>query len=180
MDGVTGEMLWRSVNMVEPSLIRVEADEATYNLHIMIRYEIEKRLINGTLEVDDLPDAWDDMYEQFLGIRSPDRTHGVLQDIHWSMGAMGYFPTYTLGNLYSAQLLAAARVDLEDDETLEDMWGRGEFEPLLQWMRDKVHARGSILSPAELIEEATGQPPTPQPFIDYLAAKIQRLYGVSA
>ena len=180
MNGVTGEMLWRSVNLVEPSLIRVEADEATYNLHIMIRYEIEKRLINGELGVDDLPDAWDDMYEQFLGIRSPDRTHGVLQDIHWSMGAMGYFPTYTLGNLYSAQLLAAARVDLEDGETLEDMWGRGEFEPLLQWMRDKVHARGSILSPAELIEEATGQPPTPQPFIDYLAAKIQRLYGVSA
>jgi len=180
MDGVTGEMLWRSVNMVEPSLIRVEADEATYNLHIMIRYEIEKRLINGTLEVDDLPDAWDDMYEQFLGIRSPDRTHGVLQDIHWSMGAMGYFPTYTLGNLYSAQLLAAARVDLEGEESLESMWQRGEFEPLLQWMRDKVHARGSIISPAELIEEATGQPPTPQPFIDYLSAKIGLLYDVDA
>jgi len=96
------------------------------------------------------------------------------------MGAMGYFPTYTLGNLYSAQLLAAARADLEGEESLEDMWHRGEFEPLLQWMRDKVHARGSILSPAELVEEATGQSPTPQPFIDYLRAKIERLYGVNA
>ena len=146
----------------------------------MIRYEIEKQLINGELDIDDLPDAWDDMYEKFLGIRSPNRTQGVLQDIHWSMGAFGYFPTYTLGNLYSAQLLAAARVDLEGEESLEEMWSRGEFEPLLQWMRDNVHARGSILSPAELIEEATGQPPTPQPFIDYLAAKIERLYGVNA
>jgi carboxypeptidase Taq len=146
----------------------------------MIRYEIEKQLINGDLDIDDLPDAWDDMYEKFLGIRSPNRTQGVLQDIHWSMGAFGYFPTYTLGNLYSAQLLAAAREDLEDEESLEEMWGRGEFEPLLQWMRDNVHARGSILSPAELIEEATGQPPTPQPFIDYLRAKIERLYGVNA
>ena len=180
MEGVTGEMLWRSVNMVEPSLIRVEADEATYNIHIMIRYEIEKRLINGELDIDDLPDAWDDMYEQYLGIRSPDRKQGVLQDIHWSMGAFGYFPTYTLGNLYSAQLLAAARADLESDETLEDMWRRGEFAPLLDWMRTNVHGRGSILTPAELIEEATGQPPTPEPFIAYLREKIESHYGITS
>tara|TARA_B100001146_G_C15745312_1_gene249410 strand:- start:138 stop:428 length:291 start_codon:yes stop_codon:yes gene_type:complete len=96
------------------------------------------------------------------------------------MGAMGYFPTYTLGNLYSAQLLDAARADLEAEESLEDMWHRGEFEPLLQWMRDKVHARGSILSPAELVKEATGQSPSPQPFIDYLSAKVERLYNVNA
>ena len=180
MQGVTGEMLWRSVNMVEPSLIRVEADEATYNIHIMIRYEIEKRLINGELGIDELPDAWDDMYEQYLGIRSPDRKQGVLQDIHWSMGAFGYFPTYTLGNLYSAQLLAAARADLEGEETLEEMWRRGEFAPLLDWMRTNVHGRGSILTPAELIEEATGQPPTPEPFIAYLRDKIKSLYGVTS
>ena len=104
MQGVTAEDLWRAVNLVEPSLIRVEADEATYNLHIMIRYEVEKRLIGGDIEVDDLPDVWDDMYEEFLGIRAPNRTLGVLQDVHWSMGAFGYFPTYTLGNLYSAQI----------------------------------------------------------------------------
>ncbi len=120
------------------------------------------------------------MYEQYLGIRSPDRKQGVLQDIHWSMGAFGYFPTYTLGNLYSAQLLAAARADLEGEETLEEMWRRGEFAPLLDWMRTNVHGRGSILTPAELIEEATGQPPTPEPFIAYLRDKIKSLYGVTS
>ncbi len=177
MDGVGSEDLWQAVNLVEPSLIRVEADEATYNVHIMIRYEVEKRLIAGDLEVDDLPDAWDDMYEEFLGIRAPNRALGVLQDIHWSMGAFGYFPTYTLGNLYAAQLLAAARRDLPDhDEQIR----RGEFAPLLTWMREHVHQRGSILEPADLIEEATGSPPSPDAFVDYLKDKVERLYGVSA
>jgi len=177
MDGVGSEALWQAVNLVEPSLIRVEADEATYNVHIMIRYEIEKQLIAGDLEVDDLPDAWDDMYEEFLGIRAPNRALGVLQDIHWSMGAFGYFPTYTLGNLYAAQLLAAARRDLPDhDEQIR----RGEFAPLLTWMREHVHQRGSILEPADLVEEATGSPPSPEAFVDYLKDKVKRLYGVSA
>ena len=176
-EGVTPEMLWQAVNQVEPSLIRVEADEATYNLHIMIRYEVEKLLINGELEVDDLPDAWDDMYERFLGIRSPTRTEGVLQDIHWSMGAFGYFPTYTLGNLYSAQLLQAAEKDIGD---IDEQVRQGDFEPLLNWMRTHVHARGSILEPADHIEEATGQQPRPDAFVAYLADKIGALYGVSA
>jgi carboxypeptidase Taq len=101
----------------------------------------------------------------------------VLQDIHWSFGAFGYFPTYTLGNLYSAQLLAAARKDLGD---VESQWRTGDFEPLLNWMREHIHSRGSILTPAELIEEATGEAPSPQPFIDYLRAKIERLYAVSS
>ena len=177
MDGVDSESLWQAVNLVEPSLIRVEADEATYNMHIMIRYEIEKSLIAGDLEIDDLPDAWDDMYEEFLGIRAPNRTLGVLQDIHWSMGAFGYFPTYTLGNLYSAQLLAAARKDLPDHD---EQMRCGEFGPLLDWMREHVHQRGSILEPADLIEEATGNPPSPDAFVDYLKDKVERLYGVSA
>lgn len=180
MEGVTAEMLWRAVNQVEPSLIRVEADEATYNLHIMIRYEIEKLLISGELEIDQLPDAWDDMYERYLGIRSPDRKQGVLQDIHWSMGAFGYFPTYTLGNLYSAQLLQAARDDLESDgHILEDDWKNGTFSPLLEWMRNNVHRRGSILTPADLVEEATGVAPIPNPFVDYLQSKIGTIYGLS-
>ena len=177
MQGVTAEDLWRAVNLVEPSLIRVEADEATYNLHIMIRYEVEKRLIAGDIEVDDLPDVWDDMYEEFLGIRSPNRTLGVLQDVHWSIGAFGYFPTYTLGNLYSAQLLAKAREDLPNhDEQIR----RGEFGPLLEWMRENVHKRGSIHEPAALIEEATGSPPSPDAFVEYLRDKVERLYGVTA
>jgi len=180
MEGVTAEMLWRSVNEVRPSLIRVEADEATYNLHIMIRYEIEKMLIHGDLEVDDLPDAWDEMYERFLGIRSSTRAKGVLQDIHWSFGAFGYFPTYTLGNLYAAQLMAAARRDLESNGiTMEDAWQQGEFAPLLGWMRERVHARGSILTPAALVEEASGAPPSPEPFVEYLTRRIGRLYSIS-
>ena len=177
MDGVDSEALWQAVNLVEPSLIRVEADEATYNMHIMIRHELEKKLIAGDLEIDDLPNAWDDMYEEFLGIRAPNRTLGVLQDIHWSMGAFGYFPTYTLGNLYSAQLLAAARKDLPDHD---EQMRCGEFGPLLDWMREHVHQRGSILEPADLIEEATGSPPSPDAFVDYLKDKVERLYGVSA
>ena len=176
-EGVTPEMLWQAVNQVEPSLIRVEADEATYNLHVMIRYEIEKLLINGELEVDDLPDAWDDMYEEFLGVRSTTRSEGVLQDIHWSMGAFGYFPTYTLGNLYSAQLLEAAKRDIGD---VESQIRNGDFTPLLEWMRTHVHARGSILEPADLMEEATGEQPNPDAFVTYLADKISSLYGVSA
>ena len=175
MQGVEAEDLWRAVNLVEPSLIRVEADEATYNIHIMIRYEIEKLLISGDLEVDDLPDKWDDMYEEYLGIRPTDSSSGVLQDIHWSMGAIGYFPTYTLGNLYSAQLLAAAREDLpEHDAQIRS----GNFSPLLDWMRKKVHRRGSILKPAELIEEATGSPPSPEAFVDYLSDKVRLLYSI--
>ena len=175
MQGVEAEDLWRAVNLVEPSLIRVEADEATYNIHIMIRYEIEKLLISGDLEVDDLPDKWDDMYEEYLGIRPTDSSSGVLQDIHWSMGAIGYFPTYTLGNLYSAQLLSAAREDLpEHDAQIRG----GDFSPLLDWMRKKVHRRGSILKPAELIEEATGSPPSPEAFVDYLANKVRLLYSI--
>ncbi|MDP6328679.1 MAG: carboxypeptidase M32 [Candidatus Thalassarchaeaceae archaeon] len=176
MENVSAEDLWRSVNFVEPSLIRVEADEATYNLHIMIRYEIEKKLIAGEIEVDDLPDIWDDMYEEYLGIRAPNRTLGVLQDIHWSFGAFGYFPTYTLGNLYSAQLLAAARKNLPNHD--EDMRA-GNFTPLLQWMRENVHVRGSIVTPAELIEEATGHPPSPDDFVEYLREKVERLYNLS-
>jgi carboxypeptidase Taq len=176
MKEVSAEDLWRCVNFVEPSLIRVEADEATYNLHIMIRYEIEKKLISGEIEVDDLPDVWDDMYEEFLGIRAPNRTLGVLQDIHWSFGAFGYFPTYTLGNLYSAQLLNAARKELPNhDEQIRN----GEFTPLLEWMRRNVHSRGSIIEPAALIEEATGSSPSPDDFVKYLRNKVEYLYELT-
>ena len=177
MDGVDSNQLWRAVNLVEPGLIRVDADEATYNLHIMIRYEIEKLLISDELAVDDLPDAWDEMHQEFLGIKSPNRSLGVLQDIHWSMGAIGYFPTYTLGNLYAAQLLEAARNDLPDHD---DDIRKGEFGNLLHWMRSNVHSRGSVLEPADLIEEATGKAPSPDAFVRYLSSKVERLYGVIA
>ncbi len=177
MSGVDSEQLWRAVNLVEPGLIRVDADEATYNLHIMIRYEIEKQLISGEIEVDELPDLWDSMYEEFLGIKSPNSSKGVLQDIHWSMGAIGYFPTYTLGNLYAAQLLEAAKKELPN---YEDQIRSGDFQPLLNWMRKNVHSRGSVLEPAALIEEATGSPPSPDAFVDYRRNKTEGLYEVTA
>ena len=175
MDDVTPEMLWRSVNQIQPSFIRTESDEATYNLHIMIRYELEKMMIEGDIEVDQIPDIWNEYHDRYLGISPPNRMLGVLQDIHWCMGAIGYFPTYTLGNLYAAQLLESARNDIVDhDENIRN----GMFGPLLDWMRKKIHTRGSILEPAELIEEATGRPPTPEPFVSYLASKVSRLYGI--
>jgi len=175
MNEVKAEDLWRSVNMVQPSLIRTESDEATYNLHIMIRYEIEKQLISGEIEVDDLPNVWNEMYDKFLGIKVPNDSLGVLQDVHWSMGAFGYFPTYTLGNLYSAQLLSAAKKDLGDiNKQIRD----GNFSPLLEWMRNKVHSRGSIIEPSELIKEATGRMPSSDDFVEYLKNKINELYQI--
>jgi carboxypeptidase Taq len=174
MKDVGAENLWKSVNIIQPSLIRTESDEATYNLHIMIRYEIEKKLISGEIEVDDLPRIWNEMYDEFLGIEVPNDSLGVLQDVHWSMGAFGYFPTYTLGNLYSAQLLSAAKKDIGDiNKQIQD----GNFSPLLEWMREKIHARGSIIEPAELIKEATGHLPSSDEFIEYLENKISDLYG---
>ena len=173
---VSAEDLWRSVNLVQPSLIRTESDEATYNLHIMIRYEIEKQLISGEIEVDDLPKVWNQMYDQFLGIKVPSDSLGVLQDVHWSMGAFGYFPTYTLGNLYSAQLLSAAKKDLGD---INNQIRDGNFSPLLEWMRNKVHSRGSIIEPSELIKEATGYAPSSDDFVQYLKNKINELYQIN-
>jgi carboxypeptidase Taq len=175
MKNVNAEDLWKSVNIIQPSLIRTESDEATYNLHIMIRYEIEKKLISGEIEVDDLPTIWNDMYDEFLGIKVPNNSLGVLQDVHWSMGAFGYFPTYTLGNLYSAQLLSAAKKDLGD---INERIKQGEFFPLLEWMREKIHSRGSIIEPAELIKEATGRFPSSEEFIEYLKDKISDLYEI--
>ena len=175
MKGVSAEDLWRSVNLIEPSLIRVEADEATYNLHIMIRYEIEKKLISGEIEIDDLPKIWNEMYDEFLGISPPNDTLGVLQDVHWSMGAFGYFPTYTLGNLYSAQLLSAAKNDLGD---VDEQFRQGNFSPLLNWMRVNIHKKGSVLEPASLIEEATGFPPSSEAFVEYLKDKVEKLYQI--
>ena len=114
---------------------------------------------------------------EYLGIKAPNRSLGVLQDVHWSMGAIGYFPTYTLGNLYAAQLLEAAREDLP---THDDQIRSGDFEHILGWMRENVHNRGSVLRPADLIEEATGSPPSPDAFVRYLTSKVERLYGVIA
>jgi carboxypeptidase Taq len=162
-----------AINAVTPSPIRVEADEVTYNLHILLRFEIELMLLRGDLNVDDLPDAWNEKMSEYLGLTPPDLASGVMQDVHWSAGLVGYFPTYTLGNLYAAQLFAKADQELGG---LDEQFARGEFKPLLEWLRKNVHRHGSTYLPADLITQATGAPPDPQHFIRYLNGKYGRLY----
>jgi carboxypeptidase Taq len=167
--------LFRDANRVEPSLIRVEADEVTYNLHILIRFELEQELISGALAVDDAPQAWNDRYERYLGIRPQNNRDGILQDVHWSAGLLGYFPTYTLGNLYAAQLMEAARHDLGNVDSLIEA---GEFQGLLQWLRDKIHCQGRCFPPDELIRQASGKSLSAEPLITYLRQKLVVAYGM--
>jgi carboxypeptidase Taq len=162
-----------AVNRVEPSLIRVQADEVTYNLHVLLRFELEQALLSGNLAVADVPSAWNEWMQRLLGVTPASDADGCLQDIHWSAGLFGYFPTYTLGNIYAAQLFARASADLGD---LGTAFARGEFADLLAWLRAKVHRPGRRYQPARLIEFATGAPPDPQPLIDALRTKYGALY----
>ena len=162
-----------AINDVRPSLIRIEADEATYNLHIIIRFEIEQELINDELQVADLPGAWASKYQEYLGITPPNDADGVLQDIHWSGGDFGYFPTYSLGNLYAAQFFEAADDALAG---VDSLMRRGEFQPLLEWLRENVHVHGQCYSPDELIERATHKPLSHEPLMRHLRAKLEPLY----
>jgi carboxypeptidase Taq len=168
LDGVTPDEFYRAVNRVEPSLIRVEADEATYNLHIMLRVELELALIEGTLPVASLPEAWNARMEEYLGLRPPDEGRGVLQDIHWSAGLFGYFATYTLGNVIAAQLWERFRaVHPERDADL----ARGDFSALLSWLRRELHQHGRKFDPQELVLRITGSPISPEPYLSYLQTK---------
>jgi carboxypeptidase Taq len=169
------ETVYRGANVVEPSLIRIESDEATYNLHIMLRFDLERALLAGDLPVADLPGAWNDRVRDDLGLPVPDDARGCLQDIHWSMGAIGYFPTYTLGNLYAAQLWETIRAQLPG---LDDHVRRGEFGVLLAWLREHVHAHGRRFTPAELCERITGRPLGHEPLLAYLEAKLRPIYGL--
>ncbi len=169
------ETYYRAINKVTPSLIRVEADEVTYNLHILLRFELECDLLTGALAVRDLPEAWNAKMQEYLGIAPTGNADGVLQDIHWSEGLIGYFPTYSLGNLISAQLWRAASQSLPD---LEAQIARGEFAPLLGWLRENVHQYGKKYLPGELIERATGGPLTSAPYVDYLNRKFGEVYGL--
>ncbi len=162
-------------NEVKPDFIRVEADEVTYNLHIMIRYEIEKLIFNEGLQVKDIPSTWNKMMKDWFGIEVPNDSLGCLQDIHWSMGAFGYFPTYTLGNLYAAQLLQKMAEDLGD---IDQIIGSGDWSNMLDWLRERIHAKGSLMTPSELIKSATGDAPNPEPFLDYVEKKYSKLYGL--
>lgn len=164
-----------AVNDVRPSLIRVEADEATYNLHILVRFELERALLDGDLSPENLPEAWNAKYQQYLGIRPADDAHGVLQDIHWSAGLVGYFPTYSLGNVYAAHWFAQAEVDLGD---LGGQLAGGDFRPLRDWLREKIHRQGQRYTARQLTEEITGGPPSHGPLIAHLRRKLGPLYGL--
>ncbi|HSP78425.1 MAG TPA: carboxypeptidase M32 [Myxococcaceae bacterium] len=174
--GVDLDTFHAAVNRVTPSLIRVEADEVTYNLHIVLRYELELLLIHDELPLEELPEAWNERMRRSLGLTPPDDTRGVLQDIHWAWGEFGYFPTYALGNLYAASLYRAAQRALPG---LEEGLARGELLPLRDWLRAQVHSQG-YRQPAEaLVRQVTGQGLTDTDFLDYLKSKFGALYGVA-
>jgi carboxypeptidase Taq len=165
----------RAVNHVAPTAIRVGADEATYNLHILIRFELERALLTGNLKAADLPAVWNESYRHYLGITPANDAEGCLQDGHWAGGLFGYFPTYTLGNLFAAQLVARAEADLG---SLDEAFVRGDFGGLLGWLRDRVYRHGSRYPAARLMERATGTPPDHRPLVAALWRKYGELYGV--
>jgi carboxypeptidase Taq len=174
--GVDVDGFHTAVNEVSPSLIRIESDEVTYNLHIALRYELELLLVRDELPLEDLPAAWNARMEKYLGITPPDDTRGVLQDIHWAWGELGYFPTYSLGNLYAASLYRAA------ERAIPDLTGhlrRGELLPLRDWLRAHVHSQGFRLPAEELVRGVTGQGLTDTDFLAYLREKYGALYGVA-
>jgi len=174
MAGYTAEDFYRAVNRAEPSLIRTEADELTYCLHIMVRYELEKRVMAGELAVADLPAEWNRLYKEYLGIDVPDDRHGVLQDSHWSGGAIGYFPSYALGSAYGAQYLRRMEETVDVDGCLR----RGDFGPINAWLRERIWQHGATYRPSDLFRAAVGEEFDPTVFADYLEAKYTELYGL--
>ena len=175
LDGVSVNSFYKAINKVEPSLIRVNADEATYNLHIMLRLELEIGMVEGTLAVKDLPEIWNTKMQEYLGITPPNDARGVLQDIHWSYGAIGYFSTYALGNLVSAQLWEKINKDIRN---LDDQIRKGDFSELLGWLRKNIHQHGQRYEPQTLVERVTGSKISPQPYVRYLTKKYSEIYGL--
>ncbi|HMF18475.1 MAG TPA: carboxypeptidase M32 [Gemmataceae bacterium] len=164
-----------AINDVEPSFIRVEADEATYNMHIILRFELEQALVSGDLPAADVPAAWNEKFTKSFQLTPPSFAMGCLQDIHWSMGGIGYFPTYTLGNLYAAQLMDRARQDLGD---LDGNFRRGDFSRLKGWLNEKIHRQGQRYRPRDLCQRICGQPLSHKPLLAYLRKKYEPLYGI--
>ncbi len=175
LSAYTPDDMVKAVNTSTPSLIRVEADEGTYNLHVMLRFELERALIAGDLSVSDVPGAWNERMKSMLGLDVPSDAKGCLQDVHWAFGLMGYFPTYTLGNLYASQFWEAILRDIPD---LESGFERGEFAPLLTWLRTNIHAHGRQYRASDLCERVTGAPLSPEPLLRHLARRIRPAYGL--
>jgi len=175
LEGVSLKAFYKAINQVTPSLIRVNADEATYNLHIMLRLELEIGMVEGLVKVRDLPEIWNTKMQEYLGITPPNDAKGVLQDIHWSGGAIGYFSTYALGNLVSAQWWEKIRKDIPG---LEDQIRKGDFSELLDWLRRNIHRHGQKYEPQKLVEKVTGSKITPEPYVRYLTKKYSEIYGL--
>lgn len=173
LNDVTLDDFYRAINKVESSLIRVEADEVTYNLHIMIRYEIEKALINKEIKVSELPGIWNEKMKEYLGAVPPNDSKGVLQDVHWAGGGFGYFPSYTLGNIYSAQFYNTARKEIKD---FDDLVEKGELIKIKEWLSEKIYKYGKLLEPAEILMKVTGEEINPEYLIDYLENKYKEIY----
>jgi len=171
--GIDLDHFYAAINCVKPSLIRVEADELTYNLHIMLRFEIEQDLIEGRLQPEDLPDVWNQKMQEYLGITPAHDGEGVLQDVHWSFGAFGYFPTYTLGNLYSVQFFEQAKLEIPH---LDDEIAAGQLMVLRRWLEQKIHRWGRMFTPDHLAQRVTGKSINPEPFLTYLEKKYGELY----
>lgn len=175
LSSVRLETFHRALNRVAPTLRRVDADEVTYSLHIILRFELERDMLSGVVALRDLPEAFDAKMEEYLGLRPPGAAQGVLQDVHWADSSLGYFPTYALGNVISVQLWNRALGDLGD---LEDQFARGEFAPLREWLGECVHRWGRALTPAELLQRAVGSPLDPQQYLAYLRRKLEEVHGV--
>lgn len=172
---VSLDTFYEAINTVSPSFIRVEADELTYNLHIVLRFEIERALFRDELDVDDIPAAWNEKMQQMLGVTPPNDREGCLQDIHWSMAGFGYFSTYALGNLYAAQFFEQANQDIPD---LQERIAANDHRPLLNWLRDNIHQHGQRYRAGELVENVTGKPLTIKPFMKYVTDKFSQVYGM--
>ncbi len=175
LDGISAKTFYKAINKVEPTFIRVSADEATYNLHIMLRLELEIAMIEGKIAIKDLPEIWNAKMQEYLGITPPDDAHGVLQDIHWSAGLIGYFPTYALGNLVSAQLWEKINKDIRD---LDQQIHNGKFDVLLAWLRKNIHVHGHKYDPQDLVQKVAGSKIDPSAYVRYLTKKYSDIYGL--
>ncbi len=175
LEGVDQKQFYQAANCCQPSLIRIQADELTYPLHILIRYEIEKSFFDGTADYDNLEEVWAEKYQQYLGVTPAKSSEGLLQDMHWGNGLIGYFPTYALGSAYAAQFVAAMSKDLDYEKALSE----NRFQDIKDWLREHIHQYGGLYSPNEIIEMATGEPFNPNYYVDYLVKKFSTLYNIT-
>lgn len=176
LGGVSVDDFVFAINAVEPSFIRVEADEVTYNLHVMVRFELELAMVRGDLALADLPGAWNEKFKSYLGITPPSDAEGCLQDVHWGAGLIGYFATYTLGNMYASQFFARAQEELGDQHA---NFRKGKFDDFRIWLKESIHTHGFRYKAAELVEKVTGRPPSSKDMLEYMTSKFESLYGLA-